>query len=54
MCLRVKINQFGVEIADVIVGTTPLRYYTPNQKLACFLLFLKDNKTFIENNICIL
>ena len=27
---------------------------TPNQKLACFVLYLKIINTFLENNICIL
>ena len=26
-------------------------YYTPSQKLACFVLFLKITNTFLENNI---
>ena len=26
----------------------------PNQKLACFVLYLKINNTFLKNNICIL
>ena len=27
--------------------------YTPNQKLACFVLYLKIINTFLKNNICI-
>ena len=27
---------------------------TPNQKLACFLLYLKIINTFLKNNICTL
>ena len=27
---------------------------TPNQKLACFVLYLKINNTILKNNICIL
>ena len=26
----------------------------PNQKLACFVLFLKFINTFLKNNVCIL
>ena len=29
-------------------------YYTPNQKLACFVLYLKIINTFMKNNIHIL
>ena len=29
-------------------------YYIPNQKLACFVLYLKIINTFLKNNICIL
>ena len=30
------------------------RYCTPNQKLACFVRYLKIINTFLENDICIL
>ena len=29
-------------------------YCTPNQKLACFVLYFKIIDTFLKNNICIL
>ena len=29
-------------------------YYIPNQKLACFVPYLKIINTFMKNNICIL
>ena len=29
-------------------------YYNPNQKLACFVCYLKIINTFLKNNICIL
>ena len=33
---------------------SPLRgYYTPNQKLACFVLYLKIINTFLQNSTCI-
>ena len=28
-------------------------YYTPNQKLACSVLYLKIINIFLKNNICI-
>ena len=29
-------------------------FCTPNQKLACFVLYLKIVDTFLQNNVCIL
>ena len=29
-------------------------YYTPNQKLACLVMYLKIINTFLKNNVCIL
>ena len=44
-CLRNHI----VEIQDGLKG-----YYTLNQKLTCFVLYLKIINTFLKTNICIL
>ena len=38
------------EVSSLLKGVL----LTPNQKLACFLLYLKIINTFLKNNICIL
>ena len=47
-------SDFGVPFKDeesylviIVKG-----YCTPDQKLACFVLYLKITNTFMKNNIC--
>ena len=41
-------------LLDDELKTSALRgYYTPNQKLTCFVLYLKIINTFLKNNVCI-
>ena len=61
--LKVKIFQIPCFVLKIVVNISNYniiilfrlkRELHPNQKLACFVLYLKIINTFLENNICIL
>ena len=58
-CERVKKNTHTQHLTfnfwDTLQTCMALRgYCTPDQKLACFVLYLKIINTFLKNNLCIL
>ena len=55
MSIHAEFRVDGNSIISFHIMNYSLREYcTPNQKLACFVLYLKIINTFLKNNICIL
>ena len=55
--LRTCFDHASIDVTANLKSDTLLRlrgYCTSYQKLACFLLYLQTNNTFLKNNICIL